>query len=129
MPEKSRRELGLEMAHEVYAVDLGLDKVDDDYQALCIDHLFGDIWQREALGIRDRRMITIGVVASEGLGDVVELQFYSALERGEMTPEQVSETVIHLTEYLGWPRSVAVYKAALAAVAKHEGTDPKPFGH
>jgi 4-carboxymuconolactone decarboxylase len=125
MPEKSRRELGLEMIHEVYAADLGLDKVEDDYQALCIDHLFGDIWQHKELDIRDRRMITLGVVASEGLGDVVEMQFFSALERGELTPEQVNLIVIHLTEYLGWPRSVAVYQAARAAIAKHEGAEAK----
>ena len=47
-------------------------------------------------GIRDRRLMTIGVLAALGQSQLVEIQFQSALDRGELTEDQVRETVVHL---------------------------------
>jgi 4-carboxymuconolactone decarboxylase len=61
--------------------------------------------------------MTIGVLSALGLTHLVEIQFRSALERGELTEEQVRETVVHLTHYIGWPLSTGVNEVAERVIA------------
>ncbi len=61
--------------------------------------------------------MTIGVLAALGLTSLVEIQFRSALERDELTEEQVRETVVHLTHYIGWPLSTGVNEVAERVIA------------
>jgi 4-carboxymuconolactone decarboxylase len=75
------------------------------------------VWTRPGLEIRDRRLMTIGVLAALGLTSLVEIQFRSALERDELTEEQVRETVVHLTHYIGWPLSTGVNEVAERVIA------------
>ena len=42
------------------------DTIAGPYVDVTVDHLFGAVWTREALDIRDRRMLTIGVLAALG---------------------------------------------------------------
>jgi 4-carboxymuconolactone decarboxylase len=50
----------------------------------------------------------MGVLAALGKGDLLDIQFNSALEREELTEEQVREIVVHLTHYIGWPLSTGM---------------------
>ena len=70
------------------------------------------------LDIRDRRLMTIGVLAALDQPQLMEIQFRSALERGELTEEQVRETVLHLTHYIGWPLSTEINAAAERVIAQ-----------
>jgi 4-carboxymuconolactone decarboxylase len=63
-------------------------------------------------------MVTIGVLAALGQADLLEIQFASALERGELTEEQVRELVLHLAHYIGWPLSTGVNAAAEKIIAR-----------
>jgi 4-carboxymuconolactone decarboxylase len=114
-----RRERGLRTLKEVYSVDLGITGDKDPYQEVTVDHLFGDIWNRPGLSIYERRLLTTGVVAALGRADLAELQLFSALQRGELTPDQVNEVVMHLVHYIGWPQGSAVNEAAQRAIARH----------
>ena len=77
---------------EVYGFSVDPDQIAGPYVDFTVDHLFGEVWTRSALDIRDRRLMTIGVLAALGQPQLVEIQFRSALERGELTEEQVRET-------------------------------------
>ena len=120
MTEMQRqRERGLEILNDVYRRDLGITGDKDPYQEVTVDHLFGDIWARDGLSFRERRLLTLGVLAAIGRDELVELQLFSALERGEFTPDQVNEIVVHLTHYVGWPHGSATNNAAQRAIADH----------
>lgn len=106
------RERGQRMMREVYQGRIELDPELTPHAAATVDHLFGEVWSREALPIRDRRLITIGALAALGRGDVIETQFGAALDRGELTPEQLHEIVLHLAYYVGWPLTSAAARAA-----------------
>jgi 4-carboxymuconolactone decarboxylase len=111
---------------EVYGFSVDPDRIPGPYVDVTVDHLFGAVWTREALGTRDRRLMTIGVLAALGQPQLVEIQFRSALERGELTEEQVRETVLHLAHYVGWPLSTGVNEVAekvIAARAAERGAD------
>ena len=93
------------------------------YAAFTVAHLFGEVWTRSALDTRDRRLMTIGVLAALGQSNLIEIQFQSALERGELTDEQVRETVAHLAHYIGWPLSTGVNEVAERAIARRNRSE------
>jgi 4-carboxymuconolactone decarboxylase len=97
---------------EVYGFTVDPDTLEGDYSTMTVDHLFGAVWTREALDLRDRRLLTIGVLAALDKADLLDIQFDAALERGELTEEQVREVVLHLTHYIGWPLSTGMSGAA-----------------
>jgi 4-carboxymuconolactone decarboxylase len=103
---------------EVYGFSVDPDSIEGPYVDVTVDHLFGAIWTREALDVRDRRMLTIGVLATLGQAPLLEIQFGAALERGELTEEQVRELVLHLAHYIGWPLSTGVNAAAEKIIAQ-----------
>ena len=114
----SVRQRGMAKMDEVYGFSVNPDDLPGDYVTVTVDHLFGTIWTREALGNRDRRLMTIGVLAALGQPNLLEIQFSSALERGELTEEQVRETVLHLTHYIGWPLSTGMNEVAERVIAR-----------
>ena len=64
---KDARTAGRAKMQEVYGFSVDPDDVEGPYVDVTVDHLFGAIWTREALGIRDRRLATIGVIAAQGV--------------------------------------------------------------
>ncbi|HEY4928031.1 MAG TPA: carboxymuconolactone decarboxylase family protein [Acidimicrobiales bacterium] len=112
------RAAGRAKMDEVYGFSVDPDTIAGPYVDVTVDHLFGAIWTREALDIRDRRMLTIGVLAALGQANLLEIQFRSALERDELTVEQVREIVLHLAHYIGWPLSTGVNAAAEKIIAE-----------
>ncbi len=112
------RAAGMAKMQEVYGFTVDPDTVAGPYVDVTVDHLFGAIWTREALGVRDRRLLTIGVLAAQGKDDLCEIQFGAALERGELDEEQLREIVLHLAHYIGWPLSTGVNAAAEKVIAR-----------
>lgn len=101
-PEQSEaRRKGLEMMSRVY----GWEMADGpgDFFAHTADQVFGEVWSREGLSIRDRRLILLGALAATGQVDVAEIQAGSALSNEELTPEQLEEISLFLCYYVGWP--------------------------
>ena len=112
------RAAGMAKMDEVYGFNVDPDTIAGPYVDVTVDHLFGEIWTREALDVRDRRLVTVGVLAALGQANLLEIQFRSALERGELTDEQVRELVLHLAHYIGWPLSTGVNAAAEKIIAE-----------
>jgi 4-carboxymuconolactone decarboxylase len=117
-PTRDARAAGMAKMDEVYGFSVDPDVIEGPYVDVTVDHLFGAIWTREALDTRDRRMVTIGVLAALGQAPLLEIQFRSALERGELTEEQVREVVLHLAHYVGWPLSTGINATAEKIIAQ-----------
>lgn len=66
--------------------------------------LFAQVWDRPQLEMRDRRLLLIGVIAAMGERDTFRIQCRAALDNGELTPEELRETLIMLAPYAGYPR-------------------------
>ena len=64
--------------------------------------LFGNVWERPGLGLRDRSLITVASLVS--LYRINELPFHlkRALENG-VTRDELIELITHLAFYSGWP--------------------------
>jgi 4-carboxymuconolactone decarboxylase len=119
----SPRARGIAKMEEVYGFSVDPDQIAGPYVDFTVDHLFGAVWTRPELDTRDRRLMTIGVLAALGQSQLVEIQFRSALERGELTEEQVRETVVHLAHYIGWPLSTDVNAVAEKVIAQRHAKE------
>ncbi|MGE2688354.1 carboxymuconolactone decarboxylase family protein [Mycolicibacterium pulveris] len=100
MDEQRRK--GLEKMNEVYGWEMP-NIEGDPYFDLTVDHLFGTIWTRPGLSMRDKRIMTLTAVTAVGNADLAEIQANAALANGEMTEDELKEMAVFLTHYLGFP--------------------------
>jgi 4-carboxymuconolactone decarboxylase len=96
------RRKGLEKMNEVYAWEMP-NIEGDEYFDLTVDHLFGSIWTRPGLSMRDKRIMTLSVVTALGLQDLSEIQVNAALQNEELTEDELKEMAVFLTHYVGFP--------------------------
>ncbi|MGV0716262.1 carboxymuconolactone decarboxylase family protein [Mycolicibacterium sp. XJ662] len=100
MDEQRRK--GLEKMNEVYGWEMP-NIEGDPYFDLTVDHLFGTIWTRPGLSMRDKRIMTLTAVTAVGSAELAEIQANAALANGEMTEDELKEMAVFLTHYLGFP--------------------------
>jgi 4-carboxymuconolactone decarboxylase len=112
------RAAGIAKMQEIYGFSVDPDTIPGRYTAMTVDHLFGSVWTSDELDVRDRRLMTIGVLATLGKSDLLDMQFDRALEGGELTVDQLREVVVHLTHYIGWPMSVEMNQTAENVIAR-----------
>lgn len=82
--------------------------------------LFSQVWTRPQLEMRDRRLLLIGVIAAMGERDTFRIQCRAALDRDELTPEQLRETLIMLAPYAGYPRVAGLVLPVEEVIAEWE---------
>jgi 4-carboxymuconolactone decarboxylase len=73
--------------------------------------VYGDLWQREQLGRRDRSLITLAALIALRQSDQMRSHFEKALDNG-VTAEEIGEMITHLSIYAGFPAAIS---AALVA--------------
>src|SRR3954447_13965317 len=117
---ESRRERGMTTMGEVYAWGQVPD-IPGEFFSVTAEHLFGDIWNREGLTIRDRRLMLFGVIAALGETAVLPVQLDATLSREEFTADQLREISIFLTHYVGWPRGAAFNNVVEDRIRSHKG--------
>jgi 4-carboxymuconolactone decarboxylase len=69
---------------------------------LTIGHVFGDIWTRPHLDLREREMITLAANIALGRQIGIKGHFQSALHIG-IPKEKIMELIIQVGHYAGWP--------------------------
>ena len=120
MSEPSRRERGLARFNEVYCGDVPAPPEGAmPFFDLMLEQLFGEVWTREELSIRDRRLVTMGAIAALGERETFAIQVRSALKNQELSPAQVREIVIHLVHYVGYPRIAGLVTEVEKIVREH----------
>jgi 4-carboxymuconolactone decarboxylase len=96
----NRHEAGLARFEELFAL-----KVPDNgglWGQVAIDLLFGEIWTRSGLSLRDRSMITVATLIAQSRTDELELHLRGALNVG-ITEDEINEMITHLSFYAGFP--------------------------
>ncbi|MBS9532496.1 carboxymuconolactone decarboxylase family protein [Mycobacterium sp. M1] len=112
------RRTGLAKMNEVYAWEM--PDMPGEYFALTADHLFGRIWTREGLSMRDKRLITLAVVTALGEQSLAEIQVNAALHNEEMTDDELREMAIFITHYVGFPRGSGFNAVVEKVIAKRK---------
>src|SRR5687767_5890453 len=116
-PEKRRA--GLEKMAEVYGWEVS--DGDGDFFGYTVEHLFGEIWQRDALSMRDRRLLLLGLLVGNADHDVGPSQLAAAFGNDELDADQMRELAVFLAHYAGWPAGARLFgqvEKVLADAAK-----------
>lgn len=125
MDEQRRK--GLEKMNEVYSWEMP-NIEGDAYFDLTVDHLFGTIWTRPGLSMRDKRLMTLAVVTALGEQGLAEVQVNAALANGELSEDELKEMAIFLTHYVGFPRGSGLNGVVGKVAAKRKKAADKGKG-
>ncbi|BBA90379.1 carboxymuconolactone decarboxylase family protein [Mycobacterium pseudoshottsii] len=121
------RRKGLDKMNEVYGWEMP-NIEGDAYFDPTVDHLFGTIWTRPGLSMRDRRLMTLTAVTAIGNRDLAEIQINAALLNGELTEAELKEMAVFLTHYLGFPLGSGLNGAVDTVVARRKKAAAKGAG-
>jgi 4-carboxymuconolactone decarboxylase len=116
-PERLAR--GAEVFEEIYAGVVPMPPPGFlDFADVMLTQLFAETWTRPQLGIRDRRMITLAAVLALGEPDAWCIHLEASLRNEEITPTEAREILIHLAQYVGYPRTQTVVRLTEEIIAK-----------
>jgi len=73
-----------------------------DLYDLSVGYLFGEIWTRPHLNIRERELITLASNIALARPAGTHSHYRSAKHLG-FTKEEIMEVIIHVGHYAGWP--------------------------
>ena len=90
------------------------------------NYLYGDIWERPGLSVRDRSMITVAVNQALYATNELRLHMGRALDNG-VTQAEISEIIAHVLWYSGFPTGVNAARVA-AEVFEERGLPVTPPG-
>ncbi|MCX5240274.1 NAD(P)-binding domain-containing protein [Streptomyces prunicolor] len=121
------RQRGLDMMDAVYGpgFSTAVQGTSDPFTDETVGYLFAQVWSREGLSVRDRRLLTLGVAATVGRPELVQIIAGGGLVNDELTPDQLREAVLHLAVYTGWCKATATQAGVTAAIDAHTAS-PSP---
>jgi 4-carboxymuconolactone decarboxylase len=77
--------------------------------------LYGDIWERPQLSKRDRSLMTVAVTQAQYATSELRTHIARALDDNGVTPQELSEVILHVAFYAGWPAAVNAGRLAAEA--------------
>jgi 4-carboxymuconolactone decarboxylase len=82
-----------------------------DFQEHITRVAWGSVWTRPGLDRRTRSVITLAALAALGREGELELHVRGALRNG-LTPDEISEILIHISVYAGVPAANTAFAVA-----------------
>ena len=68
---------------------------------------FGDIWNREHLSDREKRLVILTVLSLYGREDIMSMHLGASMRKGELDGDELDEFAIVLSTYAGLPVGTA----------------------
>lgn len=118
MTDKTRREIGMETIRDVYAGDVVVPEEGYAFTDVMLEQLFAELWTRETLSMRDKRILLLGIIADKGEPTTFKIQVKASLKRGEMNADEARELLLFIAQYAGYPRAAAMLAPLEEAIAE-----------
>lgn len=118
MNDQERRARGEEMLKEVYAGDVVAPPEGYAFTDIMLRQLFAELWTRDTLSMRDKRILLLGIIAEKGEPMTFKIQVKASLKRGEMTPDEARELLLFIAQYAGYPRAAGMLAPLEEAIAE-----------
>ena len=128
MSHAERRKKGLEMIREVYAGDVVTPPEGNVFTDVMLEQVFAEVWSRDVLSIRDRRLLLLGIIAEKGEPMTWGIQAKAALKRGELSPAELRELLLMIAQYAGYPRAAALVGIVEQKIAEVEAEKQRKLG-
>jgi 4-carboxymuconolactone decarboxylase len=120
MADSERRKRGLEMINKVYAGDVVAPPEGNVFTDIMLEQVFAEVWSRDVLSIRDRRILLLGIIAEKGEAMTFGIQVKAALKNGELTADEIREFTLMIAQYSGYPRAAALIGVIETQIAEVE---------
>lgn len=120
MNDKERRAKGEEKIMDVYAGDVVVPPEGYTFTDVMLKQLFAELWTRETLSMRDKRILLLGIIAEKGEPTTFKIQIKASLKRGEINPEEAREFLLFIAQYAGYPRAASMLGPVEEAIAEFE---------
>ncbi|NVN51168.1 carboxymuconolactone decarboxylase family protein [Mycolicibacterium hippocampi] len=79
---------------------------DNPYQgAGILNFVFGEMWLRPGLGMKERRLVTVACVAFQDAPYPILSHVYAALKSRDISFDEMDELALHFAAYYGWPKA------------------------
>ena len=115
----SRRQRGLEVYKKMgWGENQGVKELDEDLWAFTTDVLFGEMWSRPGLSLRERELVTLATLMA-AKADGIALHMRHAHNLG-ITFEEMKEVIMQCTIYLGMPKALFAMRKLKAVMAEKE---------
>lgn len=75
------------------------------------DVLFGQVWSRSELALRDRSLVTVAALVTNGNTEQLVSHLRLAKQNG-LTETELVEAITHLAFYAGWPKAMSAMAVA-----------------
>lgn len=117
--ETSRYEKGLETLGKMVSPEILQETVErvkqfsPDMAKLIVEFPYGSIYSRPGLDLKQRSLITISSLVTQGAEGQLDFHIHAALNVG-LSPDEVVEAIMHCIPYAGFPKSLG----ALGVVMK-----------
>lgn len=126
---ESLHRFGLEMMDAAYgpgfSTQMPAEPSGDPFIDETAGYLFAQVWSRPGLSVRDRRLLTLGVAATVGRPELIQIIARGGLTNDELTPEQLREAALHLAAYTGWCKATAAHAGITAAINENTQQETK----
>jgi 4-carboxymuconolactone decarboxylase len=120
LDQKGRRERGLQIYKTMgWGTNQDLKDLDEDFWALTTDFVFGEVWSRSGLSLREREIAVLAVLIALGT-EGMDLHLRYAHKLG-ITNDQIRELIFQVMYYVGQPRGLFAMKRLKAVMAEGKG--------
>lgn len=126
MNDQERRALGEKTIKDVYAGDVVTPPEGYAFTDIMLKQLFAELWTREILSMRDKRILLLGIIAEKGEPTTFKIQVKASLKRGEMKPEEARELLLFIAQYAGYPRAASMLAPLEEAIAEYQKEQVSP---
>ncbi|MDR3592548.1 MAG: carboxymuconolactone decarboxylase family protein [Negativicutes bacterium] len=115
--QDQRHQDGLKLLERLYGESAGvflesLSQIAPSVAGYSVDFVFGDIYSRATLDLKQRQLLTVAVLAAlGGCEPQLKVHIGAALNLG-LSPNEIVETIIHCIPFVGFPRSLNAIAAA-----------------
>ncbi|MGE0487423.1 MAG: carboxymuconolactone decarboxylase family protein [Gammaproteobacteria bacterium] len=105
-----RRDKGRALLEQLCGDADAVNRMPARFRDYTLEHLFGDVWQGEALALQERSLVTCTILTA--LAREPEQRFHFAAARRLGVPrEKVLEMFVHTAHYAGWPNAVGALRS------------------
>ena len=105
---------------DVYAGDVVVPPEGYAFTDVMLKQLFAELWTRETLSMRDKRILLLGIIAEKGEPTTFKIQIKASLKRGEINPEEAREFLLFIAQYAGYPRAASMLGPVEEAIGEFE---------
>jgi len=118
---KGRRERGLRVYRKMgWGTNPAMKEVDPELWRLTTDFVFGEVWSRSGLSLRERELVVLAALIALGT-EGMDLHLRHAHKLG-ISNAQIKEVIFQVMYYVGQPRGLFAMKRLKAVMAEKPST-------